>query len=121
MSKEHWRALMGKTYLVAEILNGKEATMTIGTAKKEPVIKIQETKKQRKEVFEDKLVLRFKGTDFKLVLNVTNAETIANVLGSGYPVDWIGQQITLYPIQGKFFGEEKEAIRIKQDFSNVKM
>jgi hypothetical protein len=113
MKKTHWRQIAGKEFLIGEMLNGQDTTLTI----KE--VKIEEL--QNKAGKENKPVISFEKTDYKLVLNVTNMKTIAKVLGTPYIEEWAGQNITLTPIKGRFFGEEQEVIRIKQNFQNVKV
>lgn len=111
--KTHWRAIAGKEYLVGEELNSKEVALTIEKA-------VVETLQNQKGT-EEKPVLSFVGTDRKLVLNVTNMKTISKVLGSPYVEEWAGQKITLMPVKGRFFGEDQDVIRIKQDFSHIKV
>lgn len=113
MSKTHWRTIAGKEYLVGEELNGKEVKVTINEVKVEL---LQNVKGKEK-----KPVASFKGTDRKLVLNVTNMKSIAKVLGTSFIEDWANKEIILIPVKGRFFGEEQEVIRIKQDYSNIKI
>jgi len=113
MSKTHWRKVAGKEYLIGEELDGKDIKVTI------EAVKIMEIQNQQGK--EKKPVMSFKGSTRKLVLNVTNMKTIAKEVGSSYVEDWAGKEITLTPVQGKFFGVDQEVIRIKQDFSNIKV
>lgn len=119
--KTHWKKLAGKNFLTGEDLVGKEVTLTIETAKREPVVNVQESIKKREPVYEDKPVMYFKGTEKKLVVNTTNFKTIVKVLKSPYIEDWVGKEITLIPVNKKFFGELQDVVRIKQDFSNIKV
>ena len=120
--KTHWRKLAGKHNLVGEMLNNKDVTLTILKAVNENVINIQKTKKNDGEpVYDKKAVLYFVGTDQKLILNTTNMKSISKVLGTPFIEDWENRQITLTPLHGKFFGEMQDVIRIKQDYSQVKV
>jgi len=68
-----------------------------------------------KEEFQgkDKPLLHFAGSIKPLVLNRTNAETIADLYGQ--EVDgWMGQEITLYPTEVDFRGEPTKAIRVRK-------
>lgn len=107
-NKEHWRSLAGKEFLIGEELAGKEVTLTIKSVATETLQNASGTEK--------KPVMAFEKTDRKLVLNVTNMDAIAQELGTPYPADWAGREITLYPIRGTFFGKEQDAIRIKRTY-----
>jgi len=113
MSKTHWRKIAGKEYLVGEQLDGKDVTLTIKAVVQEEL--------QNAKGKETKPVITFEKTDLKLVVNVTNMKSIARVLGTPYVEEWAGQEITLTPLKGTFFGEEQEVVRIKHNFKNVKV
>ena len=118
--KTHWRMIAGKKNIVGELLQGNELTMTIKEIKKEDVINIRKTKANKGEpVYDQKGVLYFEKTEMKLVLNTTNYKSITSVLGSPFIEDWVGKKITLVPLDGKWFGEEQTAIRIKANYKNV--
>lgn len=59
------------------------------------------------------LCLRFAEEELPMVLNVTNAETIAKVVGSDRMDDWIGRKVTVGQSKIKAFGKEAYAIRIR--------
>lgn len=59
-------------------------------------------------------VLHFRGKDKCLPLNVTNANMIAELLGSDEMDDWEGQMIVLYVTRVDFQGKRVDAIRIKE-------
>ena len=46
-------------------------------------------------------------------LNRTNANKIAELLGSKHTEDWVGAKLTLYTVMVSVNGEEKEGIRVK--------
>ncbi len=61
---------------------------------------------------ETKLVAHFHGQEKGLLLNKTNAQTIANLYGDETD-DWIGERITLFPTTVQFQGQMTEAIRVR--------
>jgi len=62
---------------------------------------------------EMKPVLYFKGKDKGLVLNKTNANKIATLVGSRDTDQWRGKKVRLYATETEFGGETVECIRIK--------
>jgi hypothetical protein len=68
---------------------------------------------------EEKWVLYFKGQDKGLVLNKTNAKTIAGLYGNDTD-GWMGKQITLFPTQVDLRGEQVDAIRVRNKPPKVK-
>ena len=61
------------------------------------------------------LCVLFKENDLPLVLNVTNAETIASVTGSDIPQDWIGKRIKLGQTTIKVAGKPTTAVRVRDE------
>ncbi len=111
--KNHWRTLTNKSYLVGELLDGKETTLTIKRVTKEEI--------QNQKGKEIKPVIVFEETELKMVVNVTNLKSISKVLGTPFIDEWIGGKITLVPTKGRWFGEDQVALRIKMDYSNIKI
>ena len=103
--KQHWRAVAGKEFLVGEELPEAGIALTIKSVTKEEV--------QSKKGVEEKAVICFEKTKRKIIANVTNLTRISEVLGSPYPVDWIGKQITFIPERLSFFGKSTLCIRVK--------
>lgn len=62
---------------------------------------------------ESKLILYFDGEKRGLVLNKTNATTIAEMYGPDTD-DWEGCPITLFPTQTDYQGKQVECIRIRK-------
>ena len=62
---------------------------------------------------ETKPIIYFAEFNKALVLNVTNARTIARALGSEDFDDWIGQRIALYRTEVQYGGDMVEGIRVK--------
>lgn len=60
-----------------------------------------------------KPVIYFKGKDKGLVLNKTNANKIAALVGSKDTDDWHGCQVRIYATETEFGGETVECIRVK--------
>ncbi len=110
-NKTHWRILAGKEYLVGEMLDGKELTLTIKNVETEEL--------QSERGLEKKPVITFEGTNQKLVANNTNLKIIAENLKTPYVNEWVGQKITLTAVKGRFFGKEQEAIRVKKDLTKI--
>lgn len=87
-------------YLKAADLNGQRVTVTMSHVKTE---KIGE---------DERPVLYFQGKEKGLVLNKTNANSIA--IGYGFETDdWTGQRIELFSMDVDFQGKMVEAIRVK--------
>jgi hypothetical protein len=61
---------------------------------------------------EQKPVVYFEKTEKGLVLNKTNAKTIAGLYGTNVD-EWVGRRVELYATECQAFGERKECIRIK--------
>ena len=59
------------------------------------------------------LLLYFKETEKPLTLNTTNIRSIVDITGTTDVVKWQGAEVTLYVIEGEFFGEIGHAVRIK--------
>lgn len=59
------------------------------------------------------LIIRFEELDLPMVLNVTNSETIAKVVGSDKLADWIGRKIIVGSSRVKAFGKVHDAIRVR--------
>lgn len=59
------------------------------------------------------LVLHFEERDLPMVLNVTNAETIADVTGTDKLAEWIGRKIIVGTSKIKAFGKVHDAIRVR--------
>ena len=58
-------------------------------------------------------VLHFAEEQLPMVLNVTNATTIEEVLGTDNWHDWIGKQIIVGTSKVKAFGKTQDAIRVR--------
>jgi hypothetical protein len=61
----------------------------------------------------EKSVIAFKGTDIKLVLNVTNWESIEYITGSSNSDDWPGQKIELYVEKTRMGAKQVDGVRVR--------
>jgi len=95
-------------FLKAADLQGKTVRLTIGAV---GVHEFNDDKDGKKK----QLVLSFQGKEKKLGLNVTNATSIAKILGDNTD-DWIGGEIKIYPTTTDF-GDKKDVpcIRVVEE------
>ena len=87
-------------YLKAADLQGREVTVTMQS------VQMQELGSEQKPI------LFFEGKDKGLVLNKTNANTIADMFGPETDA-WRGNRIVLFPTQTDFQGRQVACIRVK--------
>jgi len=116
----HYKILFPSLYLGAHDLGGKDATLTIRKvvveelrtergSEKKPVLFFEETKTKAEKA----------GTPEKrLVLNRTNAKSIAEIHGPEVN-DWAGKQITLFATKVDAFGKSVDALRVRPDVVEV--
>lgn len=90
-------------YLSAADLRGRDVAVTIDRVE---VDKMPSGEK--------KPALYFRGKDKALLLNKTNFNTIADVVGADDTDDWEGKQITLYPTETDFQGKMVDCIRVRR-------
>lgn len=107
-NKTHYKKLKDPNYIGAfELMNGdgttNEIVVTIEGAKKE------ELKNAEKN---QGLVLYLKGHK-PMIVNSVNAKAITKALGSPFVEDWTGKSITLFVIKIRAFGENMEALRVR--------
>jgi len=106
MSKTHWKKLVNPEYLgVYSLDEGKDMIVTIKAVSRQ-MVKGADGKDQ------ECTVATLDGQK-PLIVNRTNAKTIAKVAGSPYIEDWQGVSITLYPLKVKAFGDIVEALRVR--------
>ena len=100
------RQLFDKEYLYAYDLQGKDVTVVIESVKGGTLVGTGGKSNK-------KPVLRFKGKEKALALNITNARVIAALYG-GFDADmWINKAVTLYPTTTTFGSQTVECIRIR--------
>ena len=105
----HYKKLFPGKYLKAADLDGQDVTL--------PILKIVREDVGTDRGKEIKAVLYFDktredGSPARMVLNVTNAGTIADMYGNTVE-DWAGKQITLYPTKCRMGRETVECIRVR--------
>lgn len=111
----HYKLLFPNKYLAAHDLQGKDATLTIRAVVREelktkkgsemrPVLYFEETAAKAK---------RDRTEEKRMVLNITNADTVAAVTGATDYESWIGKRITLFAAMVDAFGAMKEALRVR--------
>jgi len=109
----HWKNFLDKDYLGSHNLEeGEEMLLTIAKYEGEELVFNSLTKME-----EPKQVLYFEEDVPKMILNITNANTLATLYGT-HPENWIGKQIQVYKINGNWRNpvtKEKvtEALRIR--------
>ena len=96
--------LFPTNYLKAADFEDGDAILTIAGLE-------QQTLGQGRDAAE-KWIVYFREVDKGLVLNKTNAGTIAKLYGDDTD-DWIGKKVTLYSTEVQFQSEMVEAIRIR--------
>lgn len=91
------------------IERGGEATVTIAEVFADD---LHVRGKNGKTSTERKYVIRFNKAKKKLVLNKTNAKSIASQHGKD-TAEWVGKEITLYATTCNAFGKTEDCIRVK--------
>lgn len=94
-------------YLRAADFQGKDAPLVVAGAKKESL-------KMKDGSEKEGYVLTFQGTEKMFVLNKTNAQMIASVLGEKKARLWAGKRIVLYPTTCMAFGKKVDCIRVRE-------
>lgn len=111
MAKGITKALLGgklmfpSEFVAAVEFGGRDVTLTIAAVALEDM-RIKGAKKEKKPV------LSFKETKKRLVLNKTNAGTIADLYGSKAE-EWPGHKVTLYPTKTECGGDTVDCIRVR--------
>jgi hypothetical protein len=101
-----YRLMFPNDYLGAHEFMGKDVTKTIRSIGMED-LRVQGGKKERRPV------ITFADAKKKLVLNKTNAKTIASIYGTD-TATWTGKRITMYPTTCMLGKERVDCIRIRE-------
>jgi hypothetical protein len=105
-NNRHWKNFIDKNYLGSHNLEkGEEMLLTIDKFEGEEEVTTAEGKKQKQ-------VLYFKEDVPKMILNITNGNTLTSLYGS-HPEQWYGKQIQVYAASVKAFGKVQDALRIR--------
>lgn len=109
-----YRLMFPKEYLAAHDLKGQDVLLTISRVAAED-LQTQDGKEKKPVVYFDetrKAAEKNRTKEKKLVLNITNARTIAKLHGNEMD-EWKGKKVVLYPTTCQAFGEETDCIRIR--------
>ncbi|MBC7654358.1 MAG: hypothetical protein H7098_07790 [Oligoflexus sp.] len=110
MEKTHFKKLRNPNYIGSyELMTGcdpVELTVVIEKAIKELV--------QNGDKKEEAMVVYLKDQK-PMIVNSTNAKSIASSVGSPYIEDWAGKKIILYVAKIKAFGEQVDALRVRKE------
>ena len=98
-------------FLKAGDLKGKGVKLTISQVD----VKSFDEKSQDGRAYEaQKIILSFEGTEKQMVVNKTNARSIAAMHGDDTD-DWTGKEIKLFTASVDFQGQQVPAIRVQVD------
>ena len=112
-TKTHWKKVFNKDYLGSHDLdNDKDLVVEIDR------VEIRTVKDSSGKDGKCNVAI-FKGKVKPMILNVTNCKVIKNFSGSNYIEEWSNIPITIYSKQIKAFGEEMEALRIRERQPNL--
>ena len=106
---EDYRGCFDKEFIGFWDLGGKDVTITIASVK---VGKLRKPNTEPDAKKDKKPILFFKGTDKGMILNATNAATLASLYGNK-PAEWVGKRVTLYATTTSAFGKMVDCIRIR--------
>lgn len=114
---DHVQLLFPNQYLAAADLRGRDVALTIEK------VTLRDLQKKGGEK-ERKPVIHFVYPDQrrdrkKLVLNKTNATTVAKLYGPR-PSQWAGKKIVLFPTQCEAFGKTTDCLRVRPTAPNGK-
>lgn len=102
----HWKNFIDKSYLGSHNLEeGEEMLLTIDKFVGEEEVVTADGKKAKQ-------VLYFVENVPKMIMNITNGNTISALYGS-HPDNWAGKQIQLYAQSVKAFGKTQDALRVR--------
>lgn len=109
-TNRHWKNFLDKDYLGSHNLEkGEEMLLTIEKFEGEEMVRKLDGEKDQKV---PKPVLYFKEDVPKMIMNITNGNTLSALYGS-HPDGWVGKQIQLYAASVKAFGKTQDALRIR--------
>lgn len=113
MSKTHWKKMTNPDYMGTYSLeNGEDMVVTIKDVRNEMV-------PNNKGEKEECVVIYFDESKKPMIANKTNLKMIAKVLGSDYIEEWRGQAIQIGQERVSAFGEQVEALRVRNFLPTV--
>lgn len=102
----HWKKFMDKNYLGSWDVEGNDLVLTIKSVGVESINNPTGTD-------EDKLVMRFVEDYKPMILNSTNCKAIEKATGTPDIDKWAGNKISIFTTKIIAFGEETDALRIR--------
>lgn len=109
-NNRHWKNFIDKDYLGSHNLEkDEEMLLTIERFEGEEMVRKLDGKKDEKVA---KQVLYFKENVPKMIMNITNGNTISMLYGN-QPENWVGKQLLIYAQSVKAFGKTQDALRIR--------
>lgn len=109
------RLLFPNQYIGAADMQGKEVSLTISRVVKE-ALRTEKGTENKPVVFFAEMEARHragKGENKRLVLNKTNAKTIAKLYGNETD-SWPGKRVTLYATTCTAFGQIVDCVRVRE-------
>jgi len=111
----HWKNFLDKDYLGSHNLEkNEEMLLTIAGFIGEEEVCTTDGIKSKKPV------IYFKEEVPKMIMNITNGNTISALYGS-HPEGWIGKQIRVYATAVKAFGKTQDALRIRDFIPKIEV
>lgn len=95
------------SWLKTEDLQGHAVSVVVESAS------IESVKDQESGAMEKKLVLSFSGKDKRMILNLTNCESLEHITGTPDYEQWNGVPIVLFPTTTKFGNKTVPCMRIR--------
>ena len=106
-TNRHWKNFLDRNYLGSHNLEkNEEMLLTIVKFEGEEMVQSGDGDKR------PMVVIYFKENVAKMILNITNANTISALYGS-QPDKWINKQIQVYATPIKAFGKTQDALRVR--------
>ena len=103
----HWKKTVNPDYIGSYALPpGQDLILTIKSVGVETITGTNGKK-------EEKLVIHFSGDEKPMICNRTNAKVISRIHKTPYIEQWVGKQVQLYSSRVTAFGEEVDAIRVR--------
>lgn len=109
----HWKKTVNPDYIGSYALPpGEDLVLTIKSAGVETITGTNGKK-------EEKLVIHFAEGEKPMICNRTNAKVISRIHKTPYIEQWSGKQVQLYSSRVSAFGEEVDAIRVRDFIPKV--
>lgn len=105
-TNRHWKNFIDKDYLGSHNLEeGEEMLLTVEKFVGDEEVTTADGKKTKQVIY-------FKENVPKMILNITNGNTLSSLYGP-HPDNWVGKQIQLHAASVKAFGKTQDALRIR--------